>query len=294
MNSVMNSAKTATGTIYVNNINYVSEIFSSARSYNKGAVVLHMLRGILGDEKFFQTLKEYLDEPGLSYNVAVTEDFQRIAERVSGYNLNYFFREWIYGSGYPKYIFGWRTEQVSGNAYNLIVRVNQKSNTDPLFFTMPIQIYYTTPLESKTITVFNDQQEQGWVIPVNGNPSFVQLDPNNWVLKDIVLYISVTEEVLPAKFQLYQNYPNPFNPNTTIKYTIPNVGTKHASSAQRVVLKVYDSLGKEVATLVDEYKQPGSYNCELKIENGELTSGIYFYKLTAANFSQTKKMIFLK
>ena len=160
MNSVMNSAKTATGTIYVQNISSVNEIFSSARSYNKGAVVLHMLRGILGDEKFFQTLKEYLVEPGLSYNVAVTADFQRIAERVSGQNLNYFFQQWIYGAGYPKYTFGWRTEQVSGNSYNLIVRVKQQSNSNPLFFTMPLQIYYSTPLETKTITLFNDQQEQ--------------------------------------------------------------------------------------------------------------------------------------
>ena len=304
INSVMNSAKTASGTIYVQNINSVNEIFSSARSYNKGAAVLHMLRGIIGDDNFFRTLKEYLAEPGLSYNVAVTQDFQRIAERVSGQNLNYFFQQWIYGAGYPKYTFGWRTEQVSGNSYNLIVRVKQQSNSNPIFFTMPLQIFYSTPFETKIVTVFNDQQEQGWVIPVNGNPNSVLLDPNNWILKDIIGYTSLAEEILPEKFQLFQNYPNPFNPSTTIKYTIPNVGTKHASSVQRVVLKVYDSLGNEVATLVDEYQQPGSYKYEWRIDplrlpssearNGELTSGVYFYKLTAANFSQTKKMIYLK
>ncbi|NMB82574.1 MAG: T9SS type A sorting domain-containing protein [Ignavibacteria bacterium] len=299
MNSVMNSAKTATGTIYVQNISSVNEIFSSARSYNKGAVVLHMLRGILGDEKFFQTLKEYLVEPGLSYNVAVTADFQRIAERVSGQNLNYFFQQWIYGAGYPKYTFGWRTEQVSGNSYNLIVRVKQQSNSNPLFFTMPLQIYYSTPLETKTITLFNDQQEQGWVIPVNGSPYSVQLDPNNWILKDIVGYTSITEDVLPAKFQLFQNYPNPFNPSTTIKFTIPNVGISsnqlsQASSLQHVTLKVYDALGNEVTTLVDEFKQPGSYNYEWRIENREFTSGVYFYRLTMGNYTETKKMIFLK
>ncbi|MEW6509140.1 MAG: M1 family aminopeptidase [Bacteroidota bacterium] len=87
MNSVMTSSKTANGTIYVQNINSVGEIFNSARSYNKGAAVLHMLRGIIGNEKIFQVLGEYLIEPGLSYNVATTEDFQRVAERVSGQNL---------------------------------------------------------------------------------------------------------------------------------------------------------------------------------------------------------------
>ncbi|MBS3946031.1 MAG: T9SS type A sorting domain-containing protein [Melioribacter sp.] len=296
MNSVMSSAKTASGTIYVQNINSVSEIFSPSRSYNKGATVLHMLRGIIGDDNFFRTLKEYLAEPGLSYNVAVTQDFQRIAERVSGQNLNYFFQQWIYGAGYPKYTFGWRAEQVTGNSYNLIVRVKQQSNSNPLFFTMPLQIYYSTPFETKTITVFNDQQEQGWVIPVNGNPNSVLLDPNNWILKDIVGYTSLAEEVLPEKFQLFQNYPNPFNPITVISYQL--------SVGSHIKLKIYDALGTEVATLVDEYQQPGSYKYEWRIDsrglpssearNGELTSGIYFYKLTAVNFSQTKKMIYLK
>lgn len=290
MNSVMTSAKTATGTIYVQDIGNVNEIFSTARSYNKGAAVLHMLRGILGDEKFFQTLKEYLVEPGLSYNVAITEDFQRIAERVSGQNLNYFFQEWIYGAGYPKYTFGWRAEQISGNSYNLIVRVKQQTNTNPLFFTMPIQIYYSTPMESKTITVFNDQLEQGWVIPVNGNPNSVQLDPNNWILKDIVGYTSITEEVLPTEFELSQNYPNPFNPSTTINYTIPIVGT--ALSPQFVQLKIYNSIGREIATLVNEYKLPGNYS--IKFEAAGLESGIYFYELKTNYFTKTKKMILLK
>ncbi len=284
MNTVLNSAKTSSGTIYVQNINSVSEIFSSARSYNKGAAVLHMLRGIIGDDKFFQTLKEYLAEPGLSYNVAVTQDFQRIAERVSGQNLNYFFQQWIYGASYPKYTFGWRTEQISGNSYNLIVRAKQQSNTNPLFFTMPIQIYYSTPFETKTITVFNDQQEQGWVIPVNGNPNSVQFDPNNWILKDVLAITSLNEESIPVEFALFQNYPNPFNPNTVIGFQLP-VGSY-------TQLKVFDILGREVAKLVDEYRQAGSY--KETFHEKSLPGGIYFYSLKAGNFSSTKKMILLK
>ena len=99
---------------------------------------------------------------------------------------------------------------------------------------------------------------------------------------------------IPFEFSLSQNYPNPFNPGTTIKYTIPNVGSRHASTLQHVTLKVYDILGREVATLVDEYKLPGFYNCELRIENGELQSGIYLYNLRVGSFSQTKKMVYLK
>ncbi|MEW6653644.1 MAG: Ig-like domain-containing protein, partial [Bacteroidota bacterium] len=91
---------------------------------------------------------------------------------------------------------------------------------------------------------------------------------------------------LPPEFKLEQNYPNPFNPSTVISFQL--------SAFSHVSLKVYDVLGREVATLVDEFKQPGSYNCKLRIENGELPSGVYLYKLTAGNFVQTKKMLLVK
>ena len=100
------------------------------------------------------------------------------------------------------------------------------------------------------------------------------------------------------KFELSQNYPNPFNPSTTIKYTIPNVTLGLSSRAEsrdegsRVQLKVYDVLGNEVATLVNEYKSAGSY--EVSFDASGLSSGIYFYKLRAGSFVEAKKMILVK
>jgi hypothetical protein len=92
-----------------------------------------------------------------------------------------------------------------------------------------------------------------------------------------------TNEIL-SDFRLYQNYPNPFNPSTTIKYSIPNAGN--------ISLKVYDVLGKEIATLVNEEKSSGNYEVEFNASN--LTSGIYFYQLKTGNFIETKKMILLR
>jgi len=89
---------------------------------------------------------------------------------------------------------------------------------------------------------------------------------------------------LPKEFALQQNYPNPFNPTTTISFSIPE--------NQNVELKVYDLLGNEVANLVNEYKSAGSYSVNFNASN--LASGIYFYKLKAGNFQQTKKLILLK
>lgn len=92
-------------------------------------------------------------------------------------------------------------------------------------------------------------------------------------------------------FSLEQNYPNPFNPSTNIKFTIPSI-TLSVVEGLLVTLKVYDVLGNEVATLVNENKSSGTYEVEFNSKN--LTSGIYFYKLEAGNLIETKKMILLK
>ncbi|RJP64835.1 MAG: T9SS C-terminal target domain-containing protein [Ignavibacteriales bacterium] len=99
--------------------------------------------------------------------------------------------------------------------------------------------------------------------------------------------VSVKEKYthsLPNEFFLSQNYPNPFNPSTTIRYSIPELSN--------VSIKVYDVLGREVATLVDEEKPAGNYQVQFNAEN--LKSGIYFYTLKAREFSQTKKLTLLK
>lgn len=87
-------------------------------------------------------------------------------------------------------------------------------------------------------------------------------------------------------YSLGQNYPNPFNPTTIISYQLP-VDSK-------VVLKLYDIIGNEVAVLIDEYKQAGYHNYPLSIVNYQLSSGIFYYKIQAGDFIQTKKMLLLK
>ena len=101
---------------------------------------------------------------------------------------------------------------------------------------------------------------------------------------------SATVEVnveAPSQLKLAQNFPNPFNPETTISYQLP--------ASSYVTLKVYDAIGREIATLVDEYKQAGSYNSQFSILNSQLASGVYIYKLQTENgFSETKKLMIIK
>ena len=101
--------------------------------------------------------------------------------------------------------------------------------------------------------------------------------------------IKVNINNLPTVFKLEQNYPNPFNPSTIIKYQIPFLETHRDASVQ---LKIYDILGNEVTTLVNETKAPGNY--EIKFDGSKLASGVYFYKLSTSSFVKVKKMLLLK
>jgi hypothetical protein len=103
----------------------------------------------------------------------------------------------------------------------------------------------------------------------------------NGVMEEKEILISYT---IPAEFKLEQNYPNPFNPTTKIEYQLPKDG--------RVTIKVFNVLGQEVRTLLDEVKSAGYYTIEFK-SNG-LSSGIYFYSLFTENYKMIKKMVLLK
>lgn len=107
-----------------------------------------------------------------------------------------------------------------------------------------------------------------------GDP--IEIDPINSVFNN--------QELNPEEFKLFQNHPNPFNPSTNIEYTVPR--------NEFVNITVYNALGQIVTTLVNEEKQAGYY--EIQFNASELTSGVYFYKFTAKDFTSTKKMLLLR
>jgi aminopeptidase N len=287
MQSQMVIAQTAVGSIYVQDISSVDEIFNSARSYSKGSTVLHMLRGIVGDTLFFRILKSYIADPALAYNVAVTEDFQRVAETVSGLNLEYFFNEWIYGENYPQYCLTWNYTPASGNLHNVTLNLSQQNNSNPSYFTMPVTIKISTTVKDTFFTILNDQQNQQYSFTVLGKPTGLIFDPDNYSLKTLNI-IDIPNDLKPASFQLKQNYPNPFNPITTIEFSIP--------TSSFVTIKVFNELGQEITQLMNEEKRPGTYTVEFSSIQGNkaLPSGIYIYSIKAGNYTDSKKMIILK
>ena len=99
-----------------------------------------------------------------------------------------------------------------------------------------------------------------------------------------IVNVNSYQEIIPTEFELKQNYPNPFNPTTKIVYSIPK--------SSKVILKVYNMLGQEVSTLVNDYKNAGKYEIEFNANN--LSTGVYFYKIQADNFTKCMKMVLLK
>ena len=122
----------------------------------------------------------------------------------------------------------------------------------------------------------------------NGNKYFALSQPRGGLAifneNGITSVNSPVEQILPTSLLLYQNYPNPFNPTTTISFQLPSAG--------HVTLKVFDVLGREVTTLVNEQKPAGSY--KVKFDAINLSSGTYFYRLQTNDFTQTKKLILIR
>lgn len=155
--------------------------------------------------------------------------------------------------------------------------------TTPDFQTPPVEPGDTL---KTSIHVFTDQVSIG--------TAYVQIEvgtfrnPNDRFVLDFVATtdpsVSVNENEFFSNYNLYQNYPNPFNPSTRIIYDVGEPGL--------VQLKVYNVLGVEVASLVNEFKNTGSYSTDFNAE--KLSSGVYFYTLSVNKFTQTRKMILEK
>ena len=270
------------GTIFVENPNSVGNIFDGNLSYNKAGWIVHMLRGVMGDSLFFESLQSYVYHDSLAYGAVTTEDFQTVCENVSGLNLGDFFQQWIYGEYYPQYAVSWEMLDTD----ELIVNIEQTQNWQT--FRMPIQFNVTTPTETLSFTVENESTYETYNLGLIGADVIdVKLDPDNWILKDVV-YLSIDSN-LPQSEQLliYPAYPNPFNPETTLSFFIPeNIG----QSLAKVV--VYDLKGSLVSIIWDGSIQPGLFTLKWKPKN--VASGSYFIRLTTLNTSYSQKVQLVK
>jgi aminopeptidase N len=168
------------GTVYVHDISDPNRIFSSNYSYSKGAWALHMLRGVVGDDAFFEILAAYRGR--FEYSTATTEDFRAVAEDIWGGDLEWFFEEWIYGGGAPAYRSSWQEREINGSRF---LEIMLEQNQNESVFQMPVEILTLENGQNRSYRVWNDARVEHLLIPVSGEVDDVELDPNTWILSRI-------------------------------------------------------------------------------------------------------------
>lgn len=174
------------GTVYAPD-GFIDNYAIYSTIYQKGAWVLHMLRGVMGDELFFKTLREYFER--YKFKNADTKQFQALAEEIYGHDLQWFFDEWVYtGTGRPKYEYSWKFEnfmdQPNSGAYTIRLQLKQVQ-TDRDVYKMPVKVTVITENGDKEFTVFNDQKDQSFLLTTDSNPKEIRIDKEGWILKKI-------------------------------------------------------------------------------------------------------------
>lgn len=269
-NSVINNITSANnGAVYLtaSEALNVNRIFSSRLSYNKGAMVVHMLRWKIGDDNFFQGLKNYLADPLLAFGYAVTDDLKMHLEATSGMNLTEFFNDWVYGQGHPTY-----TVMVSNIGNNqAAVTINQiQSHWTVGFFEMPVEIrLYGAGNQVFDVVLEHTANGQQFIVNVPFVVTDVDFDPNRHIIsKNNNATLGLNALDLTNVIQLI---PNPTSADLTVEYP-QNINIEN--------IEVYSNLGQ----LVLETQQP-------TLNVSSLSNGVYFLTLTTSEGTFHKKFI---
>lgn len=281
----MIQALAANGSLFVTDTTTVGNLFAVSRVYAKGASVLHMLRRVMGDSLFFRAIRAYADEPHLRYATASTADFQAVCESVYGRSLGFFFTQWIYGEKFPRYTLHW-SAHVNGTTFRVDARLDQETRTStPLFFTMPVEIRFSSDNADTTVTLWNDRQSHAFTVDLPFRPVRAEVDPDMWILREVL----DPAPPLPAELALAQNYPNPFNAGTAITVAVPQ--------RTPLDLAVHSVLGARVATIFRGTADPGiqTYTWDARDDRGlSVAAGVYFYRIVAGARTITRSMILIR
>jgi len=285
------SARRATGTLVLEDTTNVNDMFDGYRVYAKGSMVLYMLRYMVGDNVFKQIMQTYAADPAVRYGNAVTADFQRVAEQVSGLDLDAFFSQWVTtGTGYPRYAAATSWKDVGGGTYEVKVTLQQQqtsSQSNVSVFKMPVDIVVYDMLPSDSLveihreTVQNNLRSQTFTFTVAQAPFQVLVDPDKKILRsDSVVALAANVPAYPAISLLS---PVPTKGGLTVQYTVDRDGP--------VDVHVYDIAGKRVLT-GRTTAEKGLQSFDL--DTGTLASGVYFLRLSSAQGSSHRKFVVVR
>jgi aminopeptidase N len=271
-------------------IGFAGSIYDPNDLYNltvywKGAWVLHMLRHVMGDASFFQALSDYRDAH--AYENAVTVDFQNACETIYGGPLDWFFQQWIYGTGRPHYAYSW-VQYMLGGVHYVSLDVEQ-IQTEANSFRMPVDVRLYGAGWDTTLVVDIVSRKQRFTLEASALVDSLVVDPDGWVLKRLERP-GVTSDLgrIPS---LWLTYPNPFSPSTGMSMAL------HIPWAGRIELEVFDVSGARIKTIFEGWltAEPREFLWDGTDDRGSrVSSGVYFIRLLSPQGTFTRKALMVK
>ncbi|NNL15660.1 MAG: T9SS type A sorting domain-containing protein [Flavobacteriaceae bacterium] len=246
----------------------VGRIFSGRLSYNKGSMVLHMLRKKLGETDFYQGIQDYLNDPDLAFGYAKTEDLKSILENASGEDLTEFFDDWVYNEGYPSYNIEWSQP----NPSQVQIQIDQtQSHSSVNFFEAPIKLRLNGVNSEKQYAYLNHTSNgQVFLESVTFEVDNIQFDPeSDLISRNNSVVLGLSDSILDVSFVVY---PNPAHSEVFIQKPNDLIISK---------IEILDLLGRKVKEMLFESK--------ISIEL--LSSGLHFLKFETNKGTIHKRLL---
>jgi len=261
-----------------------AEIYNYGIIYCKGSWVLRMLQFVEGDTawerpgSFYRSLRAYGDS--FRYGTVSTEDYQRINEQLTGLDLDWFFDEWVYGRGYPRWTLTWAKQPV-GDSWQVQTILVQRNDTNSLrLFHMPLPIRFNCPGESLLATIYPQDTIETDTFRLATEPLSVTADPDNWVLDSCSVALVGTEELASAtRPRSLSIRPNPAT--SAVLFSLEGTADQP--------IQVYDNSGRLVTEL-----QPSSARVvwqRTDQQGRKVPAGVYFVQLAGSKGSWHKLVI---
>lgn len=253
--------------------------------YNKGAMILRMLQGIVGDSTMKEIVRTYAEDPQTRYGTATTSDFQRIVARLTGDPFDAFFDQWLYsGTGHPIY----RISAENGDTFTgsgVIVTLEQvqtAQDSNVPAFEMPITIAVQTQAGEERFRVMSNARWQVFKLDLQAPAQSVTLDPDRYVLSNENVTATVSRP--PASPVFDSIIPNPTNGDAALRVSFPDGGDAS--------VEWYDVAGRRVR--VDHFPGRPVGPQEIQVSTGGLASGVYFVRLVRGNVVGTRKLVVVR
>ncbi len=248
----------------------VSRVFSSRLSYNKGAMVLHMLRKKLGDANFFQALQNYLNDPNLAFSYVTTEDLKNHLENESGENLDEFFSDWVYGEGYPSFTLTWEQYETTNDVEITLSQIQSHPSVDFFEVGVPIRLIGTDGEVLDMVLNHTSNNQQFTSFSNVFEVEEILIDPNFNIISSENTSMLDTIGVKLSKLKLY---PNP---------TKGMVNIQKPKNVKISSVEIYNTLGAKTKSI---QLSSSTFSVE------SLASGVYFVKLKTSEGNLVRKLI---